>query len=234
MIDHLSTEELRIKKLVDSTAENIGAENEIIYDGIANIENYLSQEYKILFLLKESYETKGNYKWQVGIIYNHSLIRKYPTLKRIGYITNGIKNNSCYDDVKKEKNIILKNDIESIAWVNINKIAAKSHSQKDLTKKYDIWKHIIAEQINVYNPNIIICGNTLQYIKSDMGIVSLNKVQYENKSSINSVYISNNRLYIQTAHPGKVLSRSNEKIYVDSIINLVKEWKNSNLTTAST
>jgi len=220
-----------ISKRIDETSYNISKQDYVIYDGIADLNKYLSSEKKILFLLKESYETKGCYKWQVGKIYEPNKIRKYPTLKRIGYIVHGVRNNILYESIIKASNIVLAADIESIAWVNINKIAAKSRSEHNLTKKYLIWKEIIKEQIDVFDPEIVICGNTLQYIKNDFDITAENKINTSNFKYINSAYCKKNTLYIQMVHPAMVLNKENEKILVNDIVSLINK---QHRTTAST
>ncbi len=221
---YLENEISKIKEWIDDLATKNNTSETVIYDGIADVENYLSHKYKILFLLKESYETKGCYKWQVGKIYNQNNIRKFPTLKRVGYIIHGIRYNLSYELIKKTNNLQLANSIESIAWININKIAAKSHSKRNLTNIYNIWKDIILYQFNTYAPNIIICGNTLQYIKKDLEVQNENKLELSSKF-IKSVYLSGNRLFIQTVHPGLRLNTENEKIFIESIIQLVKKWE---------
>ena len=233
----LHIEQEKIKTEIDSVALGINCQKFIIYDGIANIDLYISSSIPIMFLLKESYETKGKYLWQVGIIYNKKAVRKYPTLRRVGYISTGILNEMLFEDVSKQSNEILAHNIESAAWVNINKIAAKSKSDVNLSEKYKIWNEIIIKQILAYKSKIILCGNTLQYLKNDPRYINdfIKISTPESKKYIKSAYVFKQKLFIQMIHPGKVLSLDNEKEFINSVVNYSLEWiKNLNLTTAST
>ena len=59
--------------------------------------------------------------------------------------------------------------LKSIGIININKMPGNSRSNdKDIAEKYEFWKPLLNWQLKVYNPDIIIFGNTFQYFKNDL------------------------------------------------------------------
>ena len=79
-----------------------------------------------------------------------------------------------------------------------------------MTPDFEIWKGITEKQIELYKPEVIICGNTLQYFPRDTGCLKRTK---DNKGLLKNESISPNtkeeycyyrenvRLYINICHP---------------------------------
>jgi hypothetical protein len=55
--------------MYNNKAKTLNKENYIIYDGVAHPENYYKAKYKVMWILKEPYETNGCYWRQVEKIY---------------------------------------------------------------------------------------------------------------------------------------------------------------------
>jgi hypothetical protein len=67
----------------------------------------------------------------------------------------------------------------NIAYINIKKIAGTRKSiDKVLKEAYERDKNILMEQINAYNPNLIIGGNTLHYFENDLDFRMQKKNQH--------------------------------------------------------
>jgi hypothetical protein len=219
--NEFSRNENILKECIINKAKTLNNENYIIYDGVAHPENYYKAKYKIMWILKEPYETNGRYGWQVGKIYKLNQSIKSRTLKPMAYVSYAILNDCDLQNIFKTKNSDLLEAIKSIAYINISKIAAKSRSPQDLSDKYKIWKDVLLKQITIYDPNIIICGNTLQYF--------LNDIEYDTgiKKSIgmnnHNYYIFNNNIYLNVYHPSYTIGK---RLYLTNITNAVNDWKN--------
>jgi DNA-binding CsgD family transcriptional regulator len=222
-----------LKEMVVEIARKANSENKIICDGVAHPENYYKQDIRIMWILKEAYETKVHYGWQVGKIYKPYQPIKYRTLKLMAYVSHAILNNCDtfnlfkidYDvsSVFKTKNQDLLESIKSIAYININKIAAKSRSPQDMSSMYKVWHEVLLKQIEIYAPNIIICDNTLQYFSKDIDFAKGIKKPLGIKN--HNYYLYDNKIYISIYHPAYPFSK---KPYVLNIIDAVIDWKKTN------
>ena len=101
---------------------------------------------------------------------------------------------------------------QSVAQINICKIktAPGKFSARDMTPDFEIWKGVTEKQIELYEPEVIICGHTLANFDPDISCLKRTK---HNKKLINNKSISpntkeeycyyreNGRLYINICHP---------------------------------
>ena len=59
--------------------------------------------------------------------------------------------------------------VEKIAYINLSKMPGDKRSvDSKLKKNYSLWRNILFEQIEAYDPQIIIFGNTFKFFKEDM------------------------------------------------------------------
>lgn len=138
-------------------------------DGALDIEKYKSQEERLLFLLKEAYDSSiedkkgdGNlYAWdELSWVQNNIETISNPTWRRIFQWSNLILNgkNEVYisSDVKRGL-------LNRIAVVNINKFNGENPSSdkkfRNLLKNNAV-KESIKNQIKLFKPTIIVCGHT--------------------------------------------------------------------------
>jgi hypothetical protein len=210
-------------EMINKVAKDQNSENFIIYDGVAYPENYYKSNIRIMWILKEAYETNGRYGWQVGKIYKQNQPIKSRTLKRMAYISYAIIKNCHLQDVFKAKNTDLIESIKSIAYINLNKIAAKKRSPIDMSPLYNIWRDVLLKQIEIYDPNIIICGNTLQYFLKDIDFSKGIKKTIGMKNR--NYFLYQNKIYINVYHPAYTFSK---KDYVSKIVEAVNDWRNLN------
>jgi hypothetical protein len=207
------------KKIV-KIADGLNKKDKIIYDGVAFPQNYIDSNSKIMWVLKEPYESHNVYGWQVGKIYKPNNIKAYivQLIATVSYNIINIENGITKYHINKKEML---EALQCISWINLNKIAAKKRSRKDLSDIYKIWKEVLLEQIKFYNPDIIICGNTLQYFSNDI----LFRDGERKKINIgnHNYYIYNNKIYINVYHPSHPFSK---KQYINEIIEAIKYWKN--------
>jgi len=229
-IEYLKTKEKEIVSKINSI--NSGEKGLLpIIDGIIDIEKYVKAKYRILWILKEPHD-------------------EWVTVKATGQKRNGgwdlvhdIYEKLTEDSIKKllvakrvmETTFKLLPDIgnsleafKSIAYINIKKIPGGRFSfQNQIEKAYNDNKDLLKEQIETYNPNIIICGNTLPYLSMDNYFEKINRKTFgTNLKSRYCYYPLKNRIYINTFHPA--YRPSNKEFWtkcVEQIGNAVSDWE---------
>ena len=227
MLDELKQREKEISIKI-STMES-GDGSKPVVDGIINIEKYINAKRKILWILKECREEWNINKagqrvrggWNlVKDIYNRVDIREIKsniTTRRVLLVANTLLSNNPENALE---------DFRSIAFINIKKFPGGKFSVFDQIKKsYDNNKFLLLEQINTYNPEIIICGNVLQYF--------VNELDYNNGAKIplgmggHNYYCLKNKLYINAYHPSYKPRKNSkhERDYVIKIKNSVTNWE---------
>jgi hypothetical protein len=82
----------------------------------------------------------------------------------------------------------------------------------------DKYKDILKSQIEILNPDILICANTMQLYKE---LFDLTSEKINTKESI-TYYTKNEKLYIDAYHPAQ--TQVYRETYVDDIITAAKEW----------
>ena len=197
---------------------------EPVIDGIVSLDEYIDTNPKILWILKEPYDemdgTGGG--WQ--------LVRDFPkdeegnyffkggksTWRPIVYICYAIFNQ--YADFNKMPNIDINPEmtkvLNKIAVINISKVPGSTRSNGKLIEKaFHKNKEILSKQIEIYNPDIIIGGNTLGYFFDKLN-------QFTDSGSV-YYYKKENRLWINAYHPAH--TQFNRETYVNEIISAVKD-----------
>lgn len=206
-------------------------ETGLISDGVVNIGEYFKITPKILWILKEPYEegdgTGEGFSLTEFInsdTFYSKIGRSKNTWNPIIYITHSILHNCLsYDDMDYIKDAPeMVSVLKKIAVINIQKLAAFSTTPNNskIAKTYDETKYLLLSQIDVYSPDIIICGGTLFLLKKDLGLED----SYKHYKEFD-YWIKDSKLYIDAWHPG---FRPSEKTltkpeYIDDIINIVKE-----------
>ncbi len=142
------------------------------------------------------------------------------TFSPIIYATYGILNNFMIwdkmDYIIDNPNMI--DILQNIALINIRKLSGGATSKdKEIQTAYNKYKSLILKQIEVFEPDIIIGGNTIKYLYDDLGLSNFQKkgnypVDY---------YTSNEKIIIDAYHPA---ARIDKEQYCDSIVSSVKEW----------
>jgi hypothetical protein len=204
-----------------------------LYDGIVNIEKYISAKPRICWILKEPYDSEYPANegggWSITKDYLGQkqellapALHNSDTWRRITYITYSLLNNFlpygklAYITDKPE----MADSLQNIAVLNIGKMPATSTAKDaDIAYKYDFWKPILLRQINSYDPHILIFGNTFKYFLLDLGL-SENEVQYVDNVEY---VVSKNKLYLSAYHPAVRPVTISEEVYCNEIIDTVKK-----------
>lgn len=220
-----------------------------LFDGIIDIEKYILAKYKILWILREPIDSWRTDKitgekiiggWNLTKdLYNNSNydgICSNTTTRRELLIDNAILNDTKYDlgEIYKYSKIISSTDKEkalsnfkSTAIINIKKIPGKKLSvEKEIRESFNKYKEILIEQMNLYNPDIVLCGNTLHYFEEDIDFRKGAKFPTGIKG--HNYFCLKNRIYINLYHPShrSFPNTKYEHNYIHSVISAVNHWKN--------
>lgn len=206
-----------------------------ILDGLTNSVKYQECPLKIMFILKEAYDKDeygniGNGGWDHAEYlnddgnYDYNIISGNRTHQRVSMITTGILRNIDYDDKGwdslSERDLL--DDFKSIAWINVGKYPAPngtSTSPYRLKKAYQYWRTVLLEQIELYNPKIIIFGNTFWLFRDDISPL----FEISKKWPTHIYKDSQGRILLDAYHPQVRPCTVRVKEYVNSIILAVRQ-----------
>jgi hypothetical protein len=191
-----------------------------VVDGIIDIDRYADPNLKckILWILKEvNFGNKGS--GNIRDYYKSATeanIKKHLTTNRVMQVSYRI-----LSDINPKISPL--DAFKSIAYINIKKIAGGNQSDDDVIKEaYETNKHILKEQIDTYNPDIIICGHTLHYFEDMLNFRLLEQADLHDGGNHHYFY-DKKRLYISTWHPA--YPKIADKDYCESIFNAFSYWK---------
>lgn len=199
---------------------------EPIFDGIVSEKDYLNSEIKILWILKDPNSSgedgawdmrehiKSNLKTKNGILKGWSA-----TFKKLIYVTNGILNNLSWNDELSHPSYKPEviDELKKIAYINIKKTGGGSVANaNDIQEYYNYSKKLLFEQIEEFNPSIIIFGGTYKFFQDDLKLDNL-----EDFGSCSATF-KNNILYIKAHHPMYTIK---EEIYFNDILKAVNHNK---------
>jgi hypothetical protein len=229
----LELEILQIDKMIEKVRD-LNNDSLAIYDGIVDLDEYISSDMKAMWILKEvngngeTSDGSWDLRFQLSDLKtdNGVLSGWAKTFNPIIYTTYGILNDKKWNeipDTKQEPEII--DVLKKIAYINIKKTAGTSvASRKELVSFHIEYKEIIKKQIEVYNPNVIICGSTFSIIKDDL---DLTNHKFKEMDYIH-IYSNENRIIIDAYHPNNRVSGLDKETYSNSIIEAVRKWKKAN------
>ena len=225
---NLENECMRIEKLIEeSYVDEIGKTTPIV-DGIVDIKSYLKSKYKILWILKEPYDSDGggwhyckdfllldNFYERIGGSFN----TWHPIIYACYGILNDFMQYETMDWLRDEP--WMADIVKQIAVINVNKLPglSRTYDYGLISEAYNKNKNILLEQIRVYNPDIIIGGYTLNLFFDDLGIKRDNMPKH---GSVDFA-IKDGKLFIDAWHPAQT-AKVGRKEYVNDIINTAKDW----------
>jgi hypothetical protein len=216
--------------IISEQIEKIGLDNNshFVIDGIIEPEKYLNAKYRILWILKEANSETDSWSYLEKFKDKEWLYRcgkSIPTLKRIIYTTYGILRDCEWHEIPDANNEKSFEPLQEIAIINIKKIPGGSNSSSDeIQQAYYDNQELLKRQIKIYNPNVVIFGNTLQYFyKSDFE--GLETAEEQKTEYGNVFYDTGDKLYIHTWHPAVRGQGFTDEKYVMDIVNIVRNWK---------
>lgn len=212
----------KIKEIYEKNKEKF--DNGYILDGIADIDGYANSNPRIAWILKEAWDEPEGGEWDMSVVINSKTkddVSKIPSFKRVAYVSRGIETNTNWEDlpwIYEDESVV--NALKKVAWLNISKIAGKSVSPYErITSAFETWGDILQEQLEKFNPQIIILGNTYDWVKD---ILKINKDSEIKENSAWAYKTEDNKIVIWAFHPSKIMK---DKEYVDDIINVIRKIK---------
>ncbi|MCR5126039.1 MAG: hypothetical protein K6B43_12740 [Treponema sp.] len=189
-----------------------------IPDGASS--DYFYSSPKVLFILKEPYDSKSDSGRPKGggwsIVQYHSnpsyvAENHYFTTYYVAQTANIILNGQYSQD--GGKSLETYEIMSQIAYINLSKMPAYETTDEDTLRfnYVSYWREIVHAQIEFLNPDVIVCGNTFDILRSeddffnDYNIISKNHPYFAGDGKIES-YVYNydgnkNRLVIDAYHP---------------------------------
>jgi hypothetical protein len=222
-----------------------------VADGIINIEDYVNAKYKILWILKEVHDdwvVNKNGKRQCGgwnltcagedqpeglyarIMNKPKSIYNFVAPRRIMLASYCIFEGTT-DVIQNRDESKMFKALSSVAYINIKKIPGGSKAiEKQLKEAVENKKNmaILQKQIETYNPDIIICGHTLEFFSPTSSILKRDvkdKKTFCSNPDSRLCYYPLDKLYINTNHPShKAQDKEFWHERIREIVNAVKDW----------
>ena len=206
-----------------------------IPDGVADCEDYIKTKPRVAWILKEPYDyvengdpKGGGWLLYTGFLSDNKDWEKNFTWQRIIYTMYGLRHGIKYDDMDYIRNNPDMGDVmKGTVILNLSKMPAyttsSSHTFVADYNKY--WKPILKEQIELYNPQIIIFDYTFSYCKdlfTSEDATPIKQISNAGRCFIN-LYKTDGRLLLDAYHPAV---RSNGEFYVNSIIDTINNYFN--------
>ena len=208
-------------------------EEGIFIDGALDPEKYYGSNIKILWVLKEAYGDVFSYpdffvndfdKFYDDIVCGVPR-HTWGTIAEVSHnILNGFIMKTELVDIlnKKEKS---RESLSKIAFVNINKDTSYTGGRsenRNLEEAMIHYNKFLFKQIEHLNPNVIICGNSFQFLKSSFGFPSL--IKKVNNIDYVDHYRIENKLILDPYHPGYLAyCKLDSMMYINDIVKTVRD-----------
>lgn len=165
-----------------------------ITDGIIDENHWVNSEIKVLFLLKEAYDSKRvEGSWDLPALIRRKKVsgRTFKPMAQWAYGIQGVlKNHEILPFQQDGADVELA--LLSSAVVNLKKSGGKNKSNsKDLATYVDEDWDLISKQIGLISPKIVICGNTWSLVSKKI----------PSKKISDRAYLSDGVIYISYWHP---------------------------------
>lgn len=204
----------QIRQVAATNSSNENSSH-LIFDGMAEINTYCDSSPKIMWILKEAYGDGTDWDIWDGFESLEQILNR-PTWQVMMYVLHGIRTGKHFNEMPKQPNAEMLDMLKGIAYINVNKYAAKSHSD-DMTKSFKLWRDVLLRQIKDYAPDIIIFGNTFSLFEAAKTDFAVNSKKVGGESGKTPIYKSESGILLVDAwHPNNTEMKRAE--YVDSII----------------
>ncbi|MFR1323829.1 MAG: hypothetical protein ACLSBL_01855 [Ezakiella massiliensis] len=190
---------------------------DIIKDGLADESQYLSAEYKIIYIMKEVNGGKG---WDLRDFIKDG--GRSQTWDNIARWTEGILNldkDYPWDYLKEDNEARRMKYLKKIGAVNLKKLSGTYESiPNEISAAACENKQIIKEQIDLYDPDIIICcGTAVDYVNNCIDPAYKNWQM--TRRGIPYIRLAN-KIIIDHCHPG---ARFRDSIKYYALVDAVHE-----------
>ena len=216
-----------IHRLISRIAEENHLSNsdlQPVYDGIYSVDEYVKTHPRIMWILKEpydDYDDDGTYGggWELYSALDNNNAWTNRTWQPMTYVTYGIQNKLHWQDmdwIRDDPSMI--DSLKKVVLLNLSKLPNRPTSDNGyVQEQYNAyWRTVVLKQIENYDPNVIIFGNTFYMMQEDF---PMQKRLENNGNPFMNIFECENRLLIDAYHPNQKMI--NRELYVNSIIDAV-------------
>jgi len=209
-------------------------EIEPITDGVYDAGKYLASARKVMWIMKEPYDEIVDGKpigggWNLAKdCFAKSDAWSNPSWQPIIYSIYGLKHKLLWknmDWIRDDRSMA--EILQEIAYINVSKMPNQTVSDDGyIGECYRIWKNILFEQIEVYNPDVMIFASTFKHFHCDIQreLRYLDEVSFDGTKA-GEAYEWKGKLLLSVMHPN---NRSiTREIYVNSIIEAIDKRFNT-------
>ena len=206
---------------------------EPIYDGVADISAYLNSSPRIMWILKEPYAEftesgkpkGGGWKFTTHFKNYKNVWHDQDMWKLMIQINFAIRNHLKWSELDFiEYNPEMAEELKKIAYINVGKMPGYPESPlPHMQECYNIWEPILKEQIELYNPEVIIFGYTF-YLFYDYFQIEEKPITTVAGNLNSNVYKKKNRILIDAYHPSRK-GGENSSLGKDYVTSIVKAYE---------
>lgn len=206
------------KKITERIKELKKEDNYIVTDGVVDSNHYYDAKPKILWVLKEANSAGEDWSYSDFFKCTWHKHKRLPSIRKIVYTTYGLLSKiNAFNDIPLWCESNYREELKKMAIINLKKVPGGAKSNYNTIKAaYVENEDLLKEQIEVYNPDVIIFGGTFSF----MDFLHNNLPEKTVTEMGNHYYNVGGKLFINTWHPA--YTKFTDKAYVMDIINIVK------------
>lgn len=225
----MNNQEQRLEKLIEEIGLQINKPDTApIFDGVYDWDIYHNAPIQVMVVMKEPYDEideNGNGfggGWYITKdCFGKDDAWKNRSWQPLIYILYGLFNGKRYEEmdyIRDDKSMA--EVLKSIAYINTNKMPALTQTNdSELQANYEIWKHVLLKQIEVFKPKVILFANTFWLYKKDFAGESCKPAYVSRKGSVH-VYVKDGKILLDAYHPNQ--KKCSHDIYVNEILDAIK------------
>ena len=203
-------------------------------DGIMNYEIFKNEKIKILWILRETNGIFNPKKWWGDKVYLARKLNPFDSQSKKGSKRDTWEPVAkiCYQILNNKKtkdDYELASALERIAIINLKKTpgAGTINEEYEEHLKNQKNRNIFITQIKKIKPDVIICGNTLNQIKtSELNFREVKGKTFSSKTmKKNHFFCFKNVVFINIYHPSN--PKIKEEEYIDAAVKAYQYWINN-------
>lgn len=225
----MNQQEVHLEKLIKETGMHLNREDaEPIFDGVYDWGKYQNAPIQLLVVMKEAYDEidesfhpSGGGWYITKDCFGKDDVWKNRSWQPLIYITYGLFNNKRYEEmdyIRDDKSMA--EVLKSIAYINTNKMPALTQTNdSELQANYEIWKPVLFQQMEAFNPKVILFANTFWLYKKDIVGQSCKPTYVSPKGYVHA-YVKDGKILLDAYHPNQ--KKCSHDIYVNEILDAIK------------
>lgn len=210
---------------IDEIFSQLTLQGITVTDGVINREKYYDAKPRLMWILKEANSEES---WNYANAFNSSEWLKrchcMPSIRRVMYTSYGILKSAGkpWSGFPWSDEIECQSALQEIAFVNIKKTPGGSVAYpNEIKKAYRVNRRLLKLQIETYNPDVVIFGNTMNFVETSDFNGLESAVKRISKYN-NHYYFAGDRLYINAYHPSYL--KLTDRDFVMDIVGIYQEW----------